>query len=210
MIQVYGHIEFSSLCADTQTYASRMALEAGKYRLGPEDGTLSVRTARSGAAAKAGHDLLLHVTDWEATIEGAADPAQMTVALHVDPTSLRVREGTGGMQELEEKDIASIHEAIDTDVLRKQDIAFRSTRVEPAGDGMIRVTGDLILAGASHPIAFDLVVADDGRISGRAVVKQTDWDVKPYSILFGALKVADEVEVEVDARLHTADPGQSR
>jgi len=72
------------------------------------------------------------------------------------------------------------------------------------------VSGDLSLAGASHPIEFDLVVADDGGISGRAVVKQTEWGIKPYSILFGALKVADEVEVEVDATLPTANPGQSR
>jgi polyisoprenoid-binding protein YceI len=210
MIQVYGHIDFSSLCADTQTYASSMVIQAGTFKLGPRDGTLSVRTARTGAAAKAGHDLLLHVTDWEATIEAAADPAQTSVGLVADATSLRVQEGTGGMQPLEEKDIASIHESIDADVLRKQDIAFRSTRVESADDGRMHVEGDLTLAGTSHPIGFDLVVSDDGRISGRAVVKQTDWDIKPYSILFGALKVADEVDVEIDAGPPPADAGQSR
>jgi polyisoprenoid-binding protein YceI len=187
-----------------------MAIQAGTYRLGPEDGTLSVKTGRSGAAAKAGHDLLLHVTGWEATVEATTDPAETSVALVADATSLRVREGTGGMQELEDKDTASIHEAIDTDVLKKQDIAFRSSRAELSDDGRIHLKGDLTLAGTSHPIEFDLVSADDGRISGRAVVKQTDWGIKPYSVLFGALKVADEVEVEVDAKLPTADPGQSR
>ena len=35
---------------------------AGGIRLGPDDGTLSLRTTRTGAAAKAGHDLLIHVT----------------------------------------------------------------------------------------------------------------------------------------------------
>ena len=37
------------------------------------------------------------------------------------------------------------------------------------------------------------------------MVKQTEWGMKPYTALFGALKVADEVRVEIDARL-----GQSR
>ena len=186
-----------------------MAIQAGTYTLSPEDGTLAVRTGRTGAAAKAGHDLLLHVTDWEAKIEASSDPTQTAVALTADPTSLRVREGTGGMQALEEKDTVSIREAIDSDVLRKQDIAFRSTRAEARDDKRMHFEGVLTVAGASHPIAFDLEVAD-GRISGRAVVKQSDWGIKPYSILFGALKVADEVEVEIDAILPTAESAQSR
>jgi Fe-Mn family superoxide dismutase len=33
------------------------------------------------------------------------------------------------------------------------------------------------------------------------VVTQSEWGVTPYSALFGALKVADEVEVELDASL---------
>jgi hypothetical protein len=35
-------------------------------------------------------------------------------------------------------------------------------------------------------------------VSGSAVVKQTDWGMKPYTALFGTLKVADEVEVRLE------------
>ena len=38
------------------------------------------------------------------------------------------------------------------------------------------------------------------RLTGTAVVTQSDWGMKPYSALFGTLKVADEVEVAVDTR----------
>ena len=41
----------------------------------------------------------------------------------------------------------------------------------------------------------------DGDLSAVAVVKQTDWGMKPYSALFGALKVADEVVVWIKAAL---------
>ena len=61
--------------------------------------------------------------------------------------------------------------------------------------------GDLTLVGATRPIAFDLVVGDGGRLSGSTVITQSDWGIKPYSALFGALKVADEVEVALDASL---------
>ena len=43
-------------------------------------------------------------------------------------------------------------------------------------------------------------IGDDGRLTGEATVKQTDFGIKPYSALFGTLKVADEVEIEIDAK----------
>ena len=49
-----------------------------------------------------------------------------------------------------------------------------------------------------HPITVELTAAEDGRLTGTATVKQSDWGMKPYSALFGALKVADEVEVAID------------
>jgi polyisoprenoid-binding protein YceI len=173
-----------------------VASEPGSYRLGPEDGALTVRTGRTGTVAKAGHDLLLHVTEWSGTLVLGDDAS---VALDADSTSLRVREGTGGLKPLDEDDYSNIEQTIDDDVLKRQDIAFRSTSVEATGDSL-HVTGDLTLRGATRPIAFDLALAG-GRVTGGAVVKQTDWGMKPYTALFGALKVADEVSVQIDAQL---------
>ena len=179
-----------------------MSIQAGTHKLGPENGTLSVRTGRTGAAAKAGHNLLIHVTAWQATLEVGEDPARTSIVLDADATSLRVREGTGGMQALGDDDKASIQETIDDDVLQRKGIEFRSTAVQVAADGgRISVQGELTLVGKACPIAFDLTVGADGTLSGSAVVKQTDWGITPYSALFGALKVADEVEVVLDARL---------
>ena len=185
-----------------------MSIQAGTHRFGPENGTLSVRTGRTGAAAKAGHDLLIHVTAWRATLEVDEDPAHTSIVLDADATSLRVREGTGGMQALDDDDKASIQKTIDDDVLKRNGIEFRSTAVQTAADGSrISVQGELTLVGKACPIAFDLMVGDDGKLSGSAVVKQTDWGITPYSTLFGALKVADEVEVVIDANYRRADPG---
>jgi polyisoprenoid-binding protein YceI len=178
-----------------------MLIQTGTHKLGPENGTLSVRTGRTGAAAKAGHDLLIDVTAWQAGLEVGEDPAQTSIVLDADATSLRVREGTGGMQALGDDDKASIEKTIDDDVLKRQGIEFRSTTVQTTADGSrISVQGELTLVGKAGPIAFDLTVDDDGNLRGSALVKQTDWGITPYSTLFGALKVADEVEVVFDAR----------
>jgi polyisoprenoid-binding protein YceI len=177
-----------------------VSFPTGTYQLGPDDGTLSVRTGRKGAAAKAGHDLLIHVTAWQATLRLAEDPADTSIELEADATSLRVREGTGGMQSLGDDDKANIHSTIDDEVLKRQAIAFRSTQVT-GGDGRLSVEGELTLGGTTRPLAFDLAVGEDGRLTGAAVVRQSEWGMKPYSALFGALKVADDVRVEIDAGL---------
>ena len=159
-----------------------------------------MRTGRGGAAAKAGHDLLLHVTAWEATLEVGDGSAPTSLVLDADAASLRVLQGTGGMQPLGDEDKASIEETIDDEILKGMAISFRSTAVETAADGgSLHVQGELTLVGETRPFAFDVIVGESGQLSGKAVVKQTDWGMKPYSALFGALKVADEVEVEVDA-----------
>jgi polyisoprenoid-binding protein YceI len=173
-----------------------MTIQAGTYKLGPDNASLHVETGRSGAAAKAGHDLIIDVTSWEATLE-VGDSSSLS--LSADPSSLRVREGKGGMQALKDDDKDDIHKTIDKDVLKKKDISFQSSSVEPAGEGL-KISGDLELGGKSKSITFD-VNESGGTVSGSADLKQSDWGIKPYSALFGALKVNDEVTVVVEGKL---------
>jgi polyisoprenoid-binding protein YceI len=173
-----------------------MSIQPGTHKLGPDNGTLSVNTERTGAAAKAGHNLLIHVTAWEATFEVGEDPSQTSLSLDADAGSLSVIEGTGGIQSLGDDDKKNIKKTIDDDVIKRDDITFRSTSVE-GDDSKLTVQGDLTLRGKTNPITFDLAVGD-GTVSGSAVVKQTNFGMKPYSALFGALKVADEVTVLIE------------
>lgn len=174
-----------------------MSTATGSHHvIGPGSATLTVRTRRGGAAAKAGHDLVIEVDRWEASLDLGDQPS---IAMTVDPRSLRVVEGTGGMTSLGDDDKSNIAKTIDDEILQGRPIAFRSMRVAPS-NGALAVDGELELAGRTHPLSFALAVAD-GRLSGRATVKQSDWGMKPYSALFGTLKVLDEVEVLVDAAL---------
>jgi polyisoprenoid-binding protein YceI len=180
-----------------------MSTQTGTHTLGPVTGALTVKTGRTGAAAKAGHNLLIQVTSWQASFELGGDLERANMTLDADSTSLRVVEGTGGMQSLGEDDKENIRKTIDDDVLKRCDISFRSTAVRPGTDGQFTVEGTLSLGGKTQPISFDLHLGDDGRLAGGAVVKQSAWGIKPYSTLFGALKVVDEVEVEIDATLQS-------
>jgi polyisoprenoid-binding protein YceI len=170
------------------------------HSLGPANGTLSVRTGRTGAVAKVGHDLLLEVTAWEATLELADDASRSRLQLSADSSSLRVREGTGGMTELGDDDRANIEQTIGEEVLHGRDIAFGSTAASREGD-RLRFEGQLTIDGTARPLSFELTVDQAGAVSGSAKLRQTEWGIKPYSTLFGALKVADEVEVRFEGSL---------
>jgi polyisoprenoid-binding protein YceI len=178
-----------------------MTLEPGTYSLGPGSGVLSIRTTRQGAASKAGHDLRIEVGSWEAEVKLGDSPEQSAMTFAADSRSVRVIEGTGGIKSLTESDKEDIHKTIHKEVLKGTAIEFRSTAIRGAPGGGLSVQGQLDLNGKQAPVTFDLVLADDGRVTGSAIVKQTVFGMKPYSALFGALKVADEVTVAIDAKL---------
>ncbi|WP_141578471.1 YceI family protein [Actinomadura sp. WMMA1423] len=169
----------------------------GKFELGPRDGRLLVRTGRSGLGRRAGHDLTIEATRWSAAVE-ARDPLEdSSVEVTVEVEGLEVREGTGGVKPLTDQDRAEIVKNLRKvlDVRRYPEIGFVSTAI--AGDA---VEGDLTIMGRVKPVR--LAAALDGdRVRGGLTVDQTRWGIKPYSAFFGALRLADEVEIEFDVRL---------
>ncbi len=180
-----------------------MALAPGSHTVGPEQGTLVVCTFREGVAQQVGHDLILGVRGWEATVEVGNDGALASVQLTVDPRSLEVEEGLRGVKPLTDKDRAKISQDIDAKILRGAPIEFRSDAVTGTA-GRVAVTGELTIAGNSRAVDYELGVADDGRVSARLQVTQSEWGIKPYRAFMGALKVRDAIEIALDVQLPTA------
>jgi hypothetical protein len=182
-------------------------LAPGTHVIGPENGTLAVLTGKGGAAAKAGHNLVLRVGRWSATLEVSEEIA---LELTADSRSLRVIKGTGGMMPLGPEEKAAIAQTINEDVLEGGEIAFRSSEVEAEeGGARLRVRGQLGLLGAWRETSFELAIGEDGRLAGNARIKQSDWGIKPYSALFGTLKVADVLDVVIDACVPVASPAEA-
>ncbi|HEX6492050.1 MAG TPA: YceI family protein [Candidatus Dormibacteraeota bacterium] len=171
--------------------------------LGPGDGSIKVYTKREGLAARVGHDLTLEASRWNAEV--TLDPDDITrssVSATFDPGALEIVEGTGGAMPLSDKDRNDIRKNIAQKVLTSGQIQFRSTSVTAAGDGGITLDGDLTVNGASRPVHLDLTQSGD-RVSGRLTIRQSDFGIKPFSAMLGALKVADPVDIGLDVRLPT-------
>ena len=180
-----------------------MALAPGRHEIGPEAASLLVKTYREGLAAKVGHDLVIEVADWSATVEVADDPAGSSFALDADSRSMQIREGTGGAKPLCDKDRADIRKTIDDKILRGQPISFRSDGVR-AADGGLSVEGALTMAGQARAVTAQLQVDADGRLTATIPLTQSAWGIQPYRGMLGALKVRDDLEIMVDATLPAA------
>ena len=174
-----------------------MPIAAGSHRLGPDNASLVVKTYREGVASKVGHDLVIEVTDWTATL---AVGGESSLELRADPRSLRVREGLHGLKPLSGKDRDEILRNIEQKVLGTGEITFRSRHVAADGD-RLTIDGDLTLAGATRPVGAEAVVSADGTAATTIPLDQSEWGIKPYRGLMGALKVRDEVEIVFEARL---------
>jgi hypothetical protein len=165
-----------------------------------------------GLAARAGHDLTIEVTRWSARVTvpdfgtGSGEAgAGASVTADLDLGSLAVREGTGGVKPLTDKDRRDI--ANSARKILGQGVqataVFTSTRITTSGGGWT-VEGTITLKGRSQAARLELVSQDTGRFRGTATVKQTDFGITPYTGFFGALKLRDEIGVELEADLNRA------
>jgi hypothetical protein len=169
-----------------------MSIPEGTHTIGPSNGSLKVKTGKEGAAAKMGHNLVLGVNSWEATVEGGDSPS---IKLTADPGSVEVVSGEGGAKPLGDKDKADIKKSIDKKVLGSSQISFTSSEVTDS-----QAQGDLSIAGSSSQVSVPISVSGD-KISGSIQLSQKDFGIKQFSAMMGALKVADQVTVEFEGSL---------
>jgi hypothetical protein len=198
-----------------------MAANGGRHQLGPESGRLTLRTYRSGLAAQAGHDLTIDVTRWRADIDPpagnfAADaPAVPDLAVPaagdtagaldatIDLTSLAIREGRGGLMPLTDRDrrdiLGQARKQLDTG--RYPEASYSATTFTPDASGGGAIDGTLTLHGQSRPLRLQVARTGDGQYRASGTVVQTQFGIKPYSGMFGALKLRDDVEIEITVTL---------
>jgi polyisoprenoid-binding protein YceI len=154
-----------------------------------------------------GHRLTIVMTRWQATVRWAgAEPVAAELAVETD--SLEVLRGEGGVKGLSgpEKTLVRSNALKSLDAGRFPKIRFTADTIDKTDDGY-RLTGMLQIRGKSREHVIDLHTEDLGdswRMSAESSVRQSDYGVKPYSLLMGSVQVADDVLVSLTA-LHAKD-----
>lgn len=177
------------------------------WRLDASDGELLIRTGVKGRAARMGHRLTIVMTRWQATVSWAgARPIAAELAVETD--SFEVLRGEGGVKGLSgpEKTLVRSNALKSLDAGRFPEIRFTAETIDKTEDGY-RLTGKLHIRGKSREHVIDLRTQDLGdswRMSAESSVRQSDYGVKPYSLLMGSVQVADDVMVSF-AAVHAND-----
>ncbi|GAB98625.1 hypothetical protein GONAM_02_01480 [Gordonia namibiensis NBRC 108229] len=166
------------------------------------DGSVVVRTDVGGRAARTGHRLMIAMRTWSASVT-LTDlvPTNLKATISVD--SLHVESGEGGLTPMTgaEKSLARVNALKSMDAEKYPEIAYEASTFRATDDGY-HADGVLTIHGRSRPHALDLQVVEtpDGwQISAESTVTQSDFGIKPYSLMMGTLKVVDDVRIVVEA-----------
>jgi polyisoprenoid-binding protein YceI len=144
------------------------------------------------------------MTAWRATV-WLLDEQPAAADLIIDVGSLQALRSEGGLKALSGQEVKLIQRNAlkSLNTKRFPQIRFHATHIEHVVDGEYRATGTLEIHGTRHERVVEFHIADRGhewQMSGEAVVRQTEFGIKPYSLFGGTLKVEDSVRITVDVR----------
>jgi polyisoprenoid-binding protein YceI len=171
-----------------------LGVSAQQHNVDTQKSTLTIHIGKTGVFSGLGHEHEVRAPIHSGAAETGLHPA---VEIHVDARELRVID-----KDASEKDRAEVQktmlgpEVLDSE--SHQEIVFKSTDAESAGQGQWTLRGNLTLRGQTRRVTIQ-VTLKDGRYTGEATVKQTDFGIKPPGK--AGVRAKDEVRIEFDVWL---------
>jgi len=171
-----------------------LGVSAQQHDIDTQKSTLTIHVGKTGAFSALGHEHEVRAPIHSGSAETGSRPA---VEVRVDARALRVID-----KDDSEKNRAEVQktmlgpEVLDSE--HHQEIVFKSTGAEPSGQGRWTLRGNLTLRGQTHPVTVQTTLKD-GRYTGEATVKLTDFGIKPPGK--AGVKAKDEVRIEFAVQL---------
>lgn len=181
-----------------------------RYRIDPQGSRFTVRAFAGGPLSAVGHNPTFAVRDFQGELEfDPGQPGASSLRLVIAAASLSV---TDNMSEKDRREIEHTTQEQVLESARFPEITYDcpASRLTAVGPMQVTLAGDLTLHGATRPqtaAARVYLVGTTLRAQGEAVVRQTDFGIRPVTVAGGMLKVKDELKVAFDivARAVSAD-----
>jgi hypothetical protein len=167
---------------------------AQQHNILTQRSTLTIHVGKTGAFSGLGHEHEVRAPIHSGRADTGSHPA---VEIHVDARALRVIDKDASEKERSEVQKTMLGpEVLDSE--GHQEIVFKSTGAEAAGQGRWTLRGNLTLRGLTRPVTVH-VTLKDGHYTGETTVKQTDFGIKPPGK--AGVRAKDEVKIGFDVRL---------
>jgi polyisoprenoid-binding protein YceI len=161
--------------------------------------TITIHAGKAGLMSAAGHDHWVSAPIASGTIRESG-------TLHVEFKVAAAKMAVKPDPKVDEKTRAQIQkdmEEMTLETLKYPEISFASSRIEKTGDGQWKVEGALTLHGVSKQVTV-VVKSTGGAYTGHAVLKQTDFGIKPVTVGGGLVKVKNEIDIDFQIYGRTA------
>src|SRR6202162_6042606 len=164
----------SMLAVVGMSLACTFDVSAQQRDIDTQKSTLTIHVGKTGAFSALGHEHEIHAPIHSGTAETGAHPA---VEIHVNARELRVSDKDASENERAEVQKTMLGpEVLDSEA--HQEIVFKSTAADAAGQGRWTLQGNLTLRGQTRPVSVEVTV-QNGRYTGETTVKQTDFGITP-------------------------------
>lgn len=173
------------------------------YRIDAARSRFIVETETGGLSSLFGHDHKIAIRDFAGTATFDRDSAKAA--------SLEMKIRANSLQLINENDIGArqaVESALREDVLETAtypEIVFKSRSVSLSrrGDGTydVRVLGDLRLHGVRRPVTVPVRVSLEAGVLhaiGIFEIRQTDFNITPFSFVNGTVTIKDQVTLSFD------------
>src|SRR6202023_4017826 len=151
-----------------------LGVSAQQHNIDTQKSTLTIHVGKTGAFSGLGHEHEVRAPIQSGTADTGSHPS---VELHVDARALRVID-----KDASEKERAGVQQTmLGPEVLDSeshQEIVFKSTAADAAGQGRWTLHGNLTLRGQTRPGTVQVTLRG-GRYIGETKVKQTDFGITP-------------------------------
>jgi polyisoprenoid-binding protein YceI len=194
------------MSAGTTTETATRSGEAAvvRYRLIPEQSKFTVQAFAEGLFSAFGHDPMLAIKDFTGEaqfVPGSFESASLKITIKADSIVLS--------NEVSEKDRLEIEQTMREQVLeiaKYPEIVFVSSKISVTrlseGRYRARIIGDLTFHGVTQKnlwITAEVTVSEESlRTQGDFTLKQTDFGIKPFSVVGGTIKLKNELRFSFD------------
>ena len=176
-------------------FAALTAASAQDKTIDVDASTITIHVGKAGLFSAAGHE---HWVNAPISAGTFSDSDPLRVEFKVDAQRMAVKPDPkvdAATQAQIQKDM----QEMTLESRKYPEITFRSSRVEPQGQGLWKVEGLLTLHGVTKSVAVTVQQTAE-TYAGHAIIRQTDFGIKPITVGGGLVKVKNEVELDFQIR----------